>query len=129
MSEHDIVERMNQGAEWFACRPTEEDPCSLAGMGPLEAKGTSDAMLAAAAEITALRARLSSAEAERDRLREGLVAIRDGDVPRPVGVSWFPDKTPSKHDKCVHGAWMYDECAECVSAVANALLTPGTETR
>lgn len=64
--------------------------------------------------------------AERDALRTVLTTIADGDVPRPVGVSWWPDKRLSKHDKCVHGAWMYDECCECVSAFARSALARPT---
>lgn len=111
MSERDIVERLRAD---FG-RDLSDSPPYLCKV--------------AADTITALRARLSSAEAERDRLREGLVAIRDGDVPRQVGTRFRSDGKPSKLDICVHEIMLHDECAECVSAAARALLTPQAETR
>ncbi len=50
-----------------------------------------------------------------------LKRIAELDVPRPVAVQYMPDK-PSKHDKCAHDVWMYDECAECVADFARAAL-------
>lgn len=57
-----------------------------------------------------------------DTLRLALQRIADGDVPRPVGEFYFPDKRVSKHNKCAHGAWMYDDCGYCIEAFAAAVI-------
>lgn len=61
--------------------------------------------------LTALRARVTELEA-------ALATIIDGDVPRPIGEYWFPDHKPSKHDKCTHGVWMYEDCGNCIAEFA-----------
>ncbi len=50
-----------------------------------------------------------------------LKRIAELDVPRPVAWQYMLDK-PSKHDKCAHDVWMYDECAECVADFARAAI-------
>ena len=32
---------------------------------------------------------------------------------REVAVSWNKDGTPSKHDRCSHGQWRYEDCEQC----------------
>lgn len=64
-------------------------------------------------------------EPVEERLREALQRIANGDEPRPVGKSWNTDLTPSKHDKCIHDRWMYDDCGQCVAEFALAALSPG----
>ena len=54
------------------------------------------------------------------RLREALRMIADGDVPRQHVVRWRQDGQLSKHDKCPHDKWMYDDCDECVASFARA---------
>lgn len=50
-----------------------------------------------------------------EELVRALETVRDGNIPRPVAKHWRADEEPSKNDKCPHGAWMYDDCANCVS--------------
>lgn len=57
-----------------------------------------------------------------ERLREALRMIADGDVPRQHVVRWRQDGQLSKHDKCPHDKWMYDDCDECVASFARAAL-------
>jgi hypothetical protein len=59
---------------------------------------------------------------EIERLREALRAIADGDVPREHAIIYRSDGVHSKHDKCKHGAWMYDGCEDCVTEYARAAL-------
>ena len=56
-------------------------------------------------------------------MTEALGRIKCGDVPRPVAKQYLPDK-PSKHDRCAHGAWMYEDCGECVSDFIRTVLAP-----
>lgn len=55
-------------------------------------------------------------------LIEALAKIVDGDVPRHVAVPWRSDGVASKHDKCPHGVFMWEDCAGCVSDFAAAAL-------
>lgn len=64
-----------------------------------------------ATTVATLRARVTELEA-------ALATIIDGDVPRPIGEYWFPDHKPSKHDKCTHGVWMYEDCGNCIAEFA-----------
>lgn len=60
--------------------------------------------------------------AEIKRLRTALTALRDGCETRPVGTRYREDGQPSKHDKCIHGVWMYEDCGQCVSLFVEAAL-------
>jgi hypothetical protein len=62
------------------------------------------------------------AAAEIERLRAALTALRDGCETRPVGTRYREDGQPSKHDKCIHGVWMYEDCGQCVSLFVEAAL-------
>ena len=64
---------------------------------------------------------------EIDRLREALRVIADGDAPREHAIIYRSDGVHSKHDKCKHGAWMYDGCEDCVTEYAQAALGEGKE--
>lgn len=59
---------------------------------------------------------------EIERLREALRMIADGDVPRQHVLIWRTDGQYSKHDKCPHDKWMYDDCDECVASFARTAL-------
>ena len=59
---------------------------------------------------------------ENERLREALRVIADGDAPRDHAIIYRSDGVHSKHDKCRHGAWMYDGCEDCVTEYARAAL-------
>lgn len=73
-----------------------------------------DLLTEAADTIATLRKQLENA-------REALQKIAHLDVPRPVAVQYMPDR-PSKHDKCAHDVWMYDECGNCISDFATEAL-------
>ncbi len=64
-------------------------------------------------------------ENEIERLREALRTIADGDTPREHAIVYRSDGVHSKHDKCRHGAWMYDGCEDCVTEYARAALGEG----
>lgn len=59
-------------------------------------------------------------DAARD-MRERCAAILEGDYIRPVATPWRDDGKPSKHDKCPHGQWGYEDCEECAVAAVRAL--------
>lgn len=60
--------------------------------------------------------------AELERLREGLRAIEEGRIERPIGKVYRNDGKLSKHDRCVHDVWMYEACENCIDAhVSKAL--------
>lgn len=46
------------------------------------------------------------------------------DCPRPVAVHWRVDGSYSKHDKCPHDRWMYDDCTECMIVALRAMYLP-----
>ena len=62
---------------------------------------------------------------EIERLREALRVIADGDAPRDHAIIYRSDGVHSKHDRCRHGAWMYDGCEDCVTEYARAALGEG----
>ena len=74
----------------------------------------------AEATIRALEEDNAELLADNERLRAALERIAKFDVPREVGHTFRSDGVPSKHDKCLHGETMYDECAPCMAVFANA---------
>jgi hypothetical protein len=80
-----------------------------------------------AADNKALRDLVDWQAAENKRLREALRTIADGDTPREHAIVYRSDGVHSKHDKCKHGAWMYDGCEDCVAEYARAALGEGKE--
>ena len=62
---------------------------------------------------------------EIEGLREALRVIADGDAPRDHAIIYRSDGVHSKHDRCRHGAWMYDGCEDCVTEYARAALGEG----
>jgi len=86
-------------------------------------QGGIDASRALAKEIRALAATPASVTPDAGDLRCALGAIRDGDVPRPVGKQWRGDAKPSKNDKCIHDVWMYEDCSSCTADFITATLT------
>ena len=70
---------------------------------------------------------LTAAADEIERLREALRVIADGDAPRDHAIIYRSDGVHSKHDRCRHGAWMYDGCEDCVTEYARAALGEGEE--
>ena len=81
----------------------------------------------AAHVAAALITRLAAAERERDALREAIVAVVTGSMPRKVGVVWRADKRPSKHDLCVHSQVMSCDCGDCTDEFLNGVLAALTD--
>ena len=75
-----------------------------------------------AADVRTIADRIEALSAENERLREALERIADGTMPRPLGEPWRMDMTSSKHDRCVHGAWMYEPCEGCIDAFISSVL-------
>ena len=69
---------------------------------------------------------LAAQQARVEALEGALKRIAEGDEPRPVATSWFPDGRASKHDKCAHDVWMYEACGNCISDFAAAALKEPT---
>lgn len=57
-----------------------------------------------------------------EKLEAALRNISDGEIPRTVKTRFRDDGEPSKHDRCEHGQWMYEECACCVEDYAREVL-------
>lgn len=57
-----------------------------------------------------------------DKLLTTLKTIAEGDEPRPIGKVWNSDGKPSKHDKCIHDRWMYEDCGQCVAEFAQSAI-------
>lgn len=72
--------------------------------------------------IRAIQAAVDEAvavERERiERLDRALTAIMEGDVPRAVGKVYRRDGVSSKHDRCTHDEWMYNDCGTCIAEFA-----------
>ncbi len=68
---------------------------------------------------------INEAADEIEMLRAALRVIADGDAPREHAIIYRSDGVHSKHDKCKHGAWMYDGCEDCVAEYARAALGEG----
>lgn len=57
-----------------------------------------------------------------EKLEAALRNIAEGDMPRTVKAQFRDDGKPSKHDRCEHGQWMYEECGCCVEDYAREVL-------
>lgn len=67
-------------------------------------------------------AELAKFKALAETLAGALEQIEEGTYPRPLGKPWRMDASSSKHDRCIHDAWMYETCEGCLDAfVAEAL--------
>ena len=70
----------------------------------------------------AMEAELAKFKALAETLAGALEKIAEGTYPRPLGKPWRMDASSSKHDRCIHDAWMYETCEGCLDAfVAEAL--------
>jgi hypothetical protein len=65
---------------------------------------------------------LASLQDRVARLERGLTTIFHGDEPRPIGERYADDGSPSKHDKCTHDRYMWEDCTSCVAEFASAVL-------
>ena len=62
-------------------------------------------------------------------LEAGLRRIEHGDYPRDIASYWRKDGKPCRHDQCVHGQSMWQECGDCCANFAAAVLAQGTPTQ
>ena len=74
------------------------------------------ALLALAPHLDAIRAQV------RQPLLDVLTKIAEGDIPRNRATIYRQDGVHSKHDRCEHGAWFYDECGLCIEEFASRAL-------
>ena len=57
-----------------------------------------------------------------EKLEAALQNIAEGDIPRTVKIPFRDDGQSSKHDRCEHGQWFYEDCGCCIGDYArNAL--------
>jgi len=57
-----------------------------------------------------------------EKLEAALRNIAEGDIPRTVKISFRDDGEPSKHDRCEHGQWFYEDCGCCIEDYARKAL-------
>ena len=57
-----------------------------------------------------------------EKLEAALRNIAEGDIPRTVKISFRDDGQSSKHDRCEHGQWFYEDCGCCIEDYARKAL-------
>ena len=57
-----------------------------------------------------------------EKLEAALRNIAEGDIPRTVKISFRDDGQSSKHDRCEHGQWFYEDCGCCIEDYARKTL-------
>jgi hypothetical protein len=60
-----------------------------------------------------------------DRIEKLVAALRniaEGDIPRTVKIPFRDDGQSSKHDRCEHGHWFYEDCGCCIEDYARKAL-------
>ena len=57
-----------------------------------------------------------------EKLEAVLQNIAEGDVPRIVKIPFRDDGQSSKHDRCKHGQWFYEDCGGCIEDYARKAL-------
>jgi hypothetical protein len=66
---------------------------------------------------------LAFAAADRiEKLEAALRNIAEGDISRKVKIPFRDDGQSSKHDRCEHGQWFYEECGCCIEDYARKAL-------
>ncbi len=66
---------------------------------------------------------LMDAAADRiEKLEAALREIAEGDIPRTVKIPFRDDGQSSKHDRCKHGQWFYEDCGGCIEDYARKAL-------
>lgn len=83
-------------------------------VGTLRAPYPDDPSEMGVVEWVQARTAMRSAASRIEALESGIHACLEGQYERPVGKVWRKDLEPSKHDQCVHGLWMYEECDACL---------------
>jgi hypothetical protein len=56
------------------------------------------------------------------KLETALKNIAEGDIPRTVKIPFRDDGQSSKHDRCEHGQWFYEDCGCCIEDYARKAL-------
>ena len=74
-------------------------------------------------------AELAKFKALAETLAGALEQIEEGTYARPLGKPWRMDASSSKHDRCIHDAWMYEACEACIDAFAAEALRQYKEAR
>jgi len=57
-----------------------------------------------------------------EKLEAALRNIAEGDIPRTVKIPFRDDGQSSKHDRCEHGQWFYEDCGCCIEDYARKAL-------
>jgi hypothetical protein len=57
-----------------------------------------------------------------EKLEAALRNIVEGDIPRTVKIPFRDDGQSSKHDRCEHGQWFYEDCGCCIEDYARKAL-------
>jgi hypothetical protein len=57
-----------------------------------------------------------------EKLAAALKNIAEGDIPRTVKIPFRDDGQSSKHDRCEHGQWFYEDCGCCIEDYARKAL-------
>ena len=57
-----------------------------------------------------------------EKLMAALKNIAEGDIPRTVKIPFRDDGQSSKHDRCEHGEWFYEDCGCCIEDYARKAL-------
>lgn len=65
---------------------------------------------------------MSEAADHIEKLEEALRNIAEGDIPRTVKIPFRDDGQSSKHDRCEHGQWFYEDCGGCIEDYARKAL-------
>ena len=63
-----------------------------------------------------------------EKLEAALKNIAEGDIPRTVKIPFRDDGQSSKHDRCEHGQWFYEDCGCCIEDYARKALEGKDET-
>ena len=61
-------------------------------------------------------------EARIEKLETALRNISEGDISRTVKIPFRDDGQSSKHDRCKHGQWFYEDCGCCIEDYARKAL-------
>jgi len=65
---------------------------------------------------------LSDRESRIEKLEAALRNIAEGDIPRIIKIPFRDDGQSSKHDRCEHGQWFYEDCGCCIEDYARKAL-------
>ena len=69
-----------------------------------------------------LRDLCDEAASRIEKLEAALRNIAEGDISRTVKTPFRDDGQRSKHDRCEHGQWFYEDCGCCIEDYARKAL-------